>query len=385
MPRASKVWLSTEQQDDFERFARSRTLAARLVQRAQIVLQAAAGKADVEIAKALDITRQTAGLWRRRFLDRGIAGIEKDAPRSGRPRLIAPSKIDEIVSLTTRQAPANATHWSTRTLAVVAAVSPSTVGRIWRAHGLKPHRVKTFKLSNDPHFAEKLEDVVSLYLHPPDNAIVLSVDEKCQIQALDRTQPGLPWKKGRCGTMTHDYKRHGTTTLFAAMNVQDGSVIDVCMPTHDRWDWIRFLKLIDHRTPPDKQLHLIMDNYSAHKAPEVQQWLTRHKRFHVHCVPTSSSWLNMVERFFRDLTVKRIRRGVFHSVADLQQAIREYIDEHNRKPKPYLWTAKAKDILEKVKRAWMKLRAGGFVPKSGKFVALDSIARRLAAEGSSDS
>jgi transposase len=214
MPRAPKVWLTAEQQDDFERFARSRTLAARLVQRAQIVLQAAAGKADIEIAKALDITRQTVGLWRGRFLDRGITGIEKDAPRSGRPRLIAASKIDEIVWLTTRQTPANATHWSTRTLAELAAVSPSTVGRIWRAHGLKPHRVKTFKLSNDRHFAEKLEDVVSLYLHPPDQAIVLSVDEKCQIQALDRTQPGLPWKKGRCGTMTHDYKRHGTTTLL---------------------------------------------------------------------------------------------------------------------------------------------------------------------------
>ena len=254
-----------------------------MVQRAQIVLQAAAGKADVEIAQALHITRQTAGRWRRRFLDRGIAGIEKDAPRSGRPRRIAANKIDEIVSLTTRQKPAHATHWSTRTLAVVAAVSASTVGRIWRAHGLKPHRVKTFKLSNDRHFAEKLEDVVSLYLHPPDNAIILSVDEKCQIQALDRTQPGLPWKKGRCGTMTHDYKRHGTTTLFAAMNAQDGSVIDVCMPTHNRGDWIRFLKLIDRRTPSDKQLHLIMDNYSAHKAPEVQQWLARHQRFHVHC------------------------------------------------------------------------------------------------------
>ncbi len=380
MPTAPKVWLTAEQQDDFERFSRSRTLAARLVERARIILQASAGKTDVEIAKALDISRQTAGLWRGRFLDRGIAGIEKDAPRSGRPHVIAASKIDEIVSLTTRQTPANATNWSTRTLAEVAAVSASTVGRVWRAHGLKPHRVKTFKLSNDRHFAEKLEDVVRLYLLPPDDAIVLSVDEKCQIQALDRTQPGLPWKKGRCGTMTHDYKRHGTTTLFAAMNVQDGSVIDVCMPTHNRWDWIRFLKLIDCRTPPAKQLHLIMDNYSAHKAPEVQKWLARHKRFHVHYVPTSSSWLNMVERFFRDLTVKRIRRGVFHSVAELLQTIRDYIDAHNQNPKPYLWTAKASDILEKVKRAWAKLRASGFVPKNGKFAALASIDRRLAAE-----
>lgn len=380
MPRTPQVQLTAEQRHDLERFARSRTLAARLVERAHIVLQAAAGKADVEIAKALDITRQTVGLWRRRFLHRGIAGIEKDALRSGRPRRIATRKIDEIVALTTRQTPANATHWSTRTLAEVAAVSPSTVGRIWRAHGLKPYRVRTFKLSNDRHFAEKLEDVVGLYLHPPDKAIVLSVDEKCQIQALDRTQPGLPWKKGRCGTMTHDYKRHGTTTLFAAMNIQDGAVIDVCMPTHNRQDWIRFLKLINRRTPPDKQLHLIMDNYSAHKAPEVQTWLTRHKRFHIHFVPTSSSWLNMVERFFRDLTVKRIRRGAFHSVAELQQVIRDYIDKHNQKPKPYLWTAKARDILEKVKRAWAKLRASGFVPKNGKFAALASIDCRLAAE-----
>jgi transposase len=377
MPRAPKVWLTTEQQDDFERFARSRTLAARLVERAKIVLQAAAGKADTEIAKALDITRQTAALWRQRFLDGGIAGLEKDAPRSGRPRVIVASKIDEIVALTTRQKPANATHWSTRTLAEVADVSASTVGRIWRAYGLKPHRVKTFKLSNDRHFAEKLEDVISLYLHPPEDAIVLSVDEKCQIQALDRSQPGLPWKKGRCGTMTHDYKRHGTTTLFAAMNVQDGSVIDICMPTHNHQDWIRFLKLIDRRTPKDKQLHLIIDNYSAHKAPEVQKWLARHKRFHIHFVPTSSSWLNMVERFFRDLTVKRIRRGVFHSVAELQQAIRDYIDQHNQQPKPYIWTAEATDILEKVKRAWAKLQASGFVPKNGKFDALGSIDRRL--------
>jgi transposase len=377
MPRAPKVWLTTEQQDDFERFARSRTLAARLVERAKIVLQAAAGKADTEIAKALDITRQTAALWRQRFLDGGIAGLEKDAPRSGRPRVIVASKIDEIVALTTRQKPANATHWSTRTLAEVADVSASTVGRIWRAYGLKPHRVKTFKLSNDRHFAEKLEDVISLYLHPPEDAIVLSVDEKCQIQALDRSQPGLPWKKGRCGTMTHDYKRHGTTTLFAAMNVQDGSVIDICMPTHNHQDWIRFLKLIDRRTPKDKQLHLIIDNYSAHKAPEVQKWLDRHKRFHIHFVPTSSSWLNMVERFFRDLTVKRIRRGVFHSVAELQQAIRDYIDQHNQQPKPYIWTAEATDILEKVKRAWAKLQASGFVPKNGKFDALGSIDRRL--------
>ena len=380
MLKAPKVRLSCEQQDDFERFARSRRLAARLVQRAKIVLLAAAGNTHVEIAEALAITRQTAALWRNRFVEQGLPGIEKEAPRCGRPGLILPDKRDEIVSLTTRRTPPDATHWSTRTLAEVTGGSASTVGRIWRAHGLKPHRVKTFKLSNDPRFAEKLEDVVNLYQHPPQDAIVLSVDEKCQIQALDRTQPGLPWKKGRCGTMTHDYKRHGTTTLFAAMNTQDGSVIDVCMPTHNRWDWIRFLKLMDRRTPADKPLHLIMDNYSAHKAPEVQKWLARHKRFHIHFVPTSSSWLNMVERFFRDVTVKRIRRGVFHSVVELQQAIREYIDQHNKNPKPYLWTAKARDILEKVKRAWAALKARGYVPKNQKFAALQSIDRRLSAE-----
>ena len=377
MRTAPKVWLTQEQQDDFERFARSRTLAARLVQRARIVLMAAARKPDQEIAQAMGIARQTAALWRGRFVEHGIAGIEKDATRSGRPRVILPAKIDEVVSKTTRETPADATHWSTRSLAEVTGVSPSTVGRIWRAHGLKPHRVKSFKVSNDPRFAEKLEDVVTLYLDPPKDSIVLSLDEKSQIQALDRTQPGLPWKKGRCGTMTRDYKRHGTTTLFAAMNPQDGTVIDVCMPRHTHKEWIRFLQLIDRRTPQDKQLHLILDNYSAHKTPEVKLWLARHPRFHLHFVPTSSSWLNIVERFFRDLTVKRIRRGIFHNVGDLVNAIRDYIDQHNQKPKPYLWTAKATDILEKVKRAWAALKARGYTPKNQKFAALQSIERRL--------
>src|SRR6266536_5513827 len=320
--RAPKVSLSEEQRDDLERVSRSRTLETRLMERSRIVLRAAAGQDNQEIAEALGLCRQTVGHWRECFVAQGIHGLE-DRPRSGRPaRILAPT-INEVVRWTTQSTPVAATHWSTRTLAAELQVSFSTIGRIWRAHGLKPHRVESFKLSNDPRFAEKLQDVVPLYLHPPEGAVVISVDEKTQIQALDRTQPGLPWKKGRCGTMTHDYKRHGTTTLFAAMNIQDGSVIDVCMPTHNRWDWILFLEIIDRRTPPAKQLHLIMDNYSAHKAPEVQKWLARHKRFHVHCVPTSSSWLNMVERFFRDLTVKRIRRGAFHNVAELQQAIRD--------------------------------------------------------------
>jgi transposase len=249
---------------------------------------------------------KTVTRWLGRFEAQGMKGME-DAPRSGRPPLILPPKIAEIVAKTTQEKPAGATHWSMRTLAPVAGVSPSTVGRIWRAHGLKPHRVRSFKLSNDPRFAEKLEDAVDLYLNPPADAIVLSLDEKCQIQAWERTQPGLPWKKGRCGTMTGDYKRHGTTTLFAAMNTQDGTVIDVCTPTHNHKDWIRFLKRIDGRTLKDKALHPIMDNYAAHKTPEVKAWLDKHPRFHVHFTPTSSSWLNQVERFFRDLTEKCIR------------------------------------------------------------------------------
>jgi transposase len=376
--RGTKIWLSQELRDDLERFARSRTLPARLVQRSQIVLLAAARKSDQEIAQAVGVVRQTVSLWRNRFVEYGMAGIEKDAPRSGRPRTITLARTDEIVRLTTQSTPVAATHWSTRTLAPVAAVSPSTIGRIWRAHGLKPHRVKSFKLSNDPRFAEKLADVVPLYLHPPAGAVVISVDEKTQIQALDRTPPGLPWKKGRCGTMTHDYKRHGTTTLFAGMNVADGSVISAFMPTHNHQDWIRFLKLIHKQTPRDKDVHLILDNYSTHKTPEVQAWLKKHPRFHLHFTPTSSSWHNQVERFFRDLTDKCVRRGVFHSVGELEQSIQTYIAEHNRKPKPYIWTAKARDILEKVKRAWFALKAQGGLHKESR--ALESIERYLSAD-----
>jgi transposase len=377
MRRAHKVWLTPELEDDLRRYAQSRTLPARLVERSKMLLLCSTGHTAEEVAEQLNVARQTVCRWLSRFETLGIKGVEQDAPRSGRPPVILPAKIAEIVEKTTRQTPEGATHWSTRTLAPVAGVSPSTVGRIWRAHGLKPHRVSSFKLSNDPRFAEKLEDTTGLYLHPPANAIILSLDEKCQIQALERTQPGLPWKKGRCGTMTHDYKRHGTTTLFAAMNTQDGTVIDLCLPTHTHKDWIRFLKLIDGRTPKDKALHLIMDNYSAHKTPEVKAWLAKHPRLHVHFTPTSSSWLNQVERFFRDLTGKCVRRGVFHSVTELQQAMRVYIDKHNQKPKPYLWTAQAKDILEKVKRAWLALMARGYAPK--KLAALQSIERHLAA------
>ena len=347
---APRVTLTEQQRKQLKIYSRGRRVAARLMERSRIVLLAADGKQDSEIAVLLAIPRQKAARWRRRFLELGVAGLEKDAPRSGRPREITAAKVNEVVTKTTQTLPANATQWSTRTMAKEAGVSEASVRRIWKAHGLKPHRISTFKLSNDPRFAEKLEDIVGLYLNPPERALVLSLDEKSQIQALDRTQPGLPLKKGRGQTMTHDYKRHGTTTLFAALNVLDGTVIGTCMDKHRHQEWLKFLRLIDKRTPQQREVHLIADNYATHKHPKVQRWLEKHPRFHLHFTPTSASWLNMVERFFRDLTVNRVRRGVFHSVAELQDAIDAYIQQHNEKPKPFIWTAKANDILEKVKR-----------------------------------
>jgi transposase len=322
-----------------------------LVERARIVLRAADGWQNKAIAAELGIMPEKAARWRNRFLCGGIAALQKDAPRPGRPRTVAPTKVTEIVDKTTQEKPPAATQWSTRTMAAAVGVSEATVRRIWHAHGLKPHLVKTFKVSNDPQFAEKLETIVGLYLNPPEHAIVLCVDEKSQIQALDRTQPGLPLKKGRCGTMTHDYKRNGTATLFAALNTLDGTVISMCEDRHRHQEWLKFLRVIDDLTPAEKQLHLIADNYATHKHPKVQRWLARHPRIHMHFTPTSSSWLNMVERFFRDLTDKRIRRGVFRDVEELIMAILDYIDHHNKAPKPFIWTAKASDILEKVKRA----------------------------------
>jgi len=355
MRLAPAISLSDEQRHLLEAYARSRSLPLRQVQRAQIVLQAAAGEQDQQIATALGITRQRAGRWRKRFIQFGIAGIEKDAPRPGRTKRITAAQVRAIVHKTTQEKPEGATHWSSRTLARATGLSPATIRRIWKAHGLKPHRIKTFKLSNDKHFVEKLNDIVGLYLSPPEHAIVLSCDEKSQIQALDRTQPGLPLKKGRCGTMTHDYVRHGTTTLFAALNTLDGRIISTCMQRHRHQEWLKFLRLIDEQTPSHKQVHLIVDNYSTHKHPKVKSWLKRHPRFFVHFTPTSASWLNMVERFFRDLTDKRIRRGVFKSIPTLIAAIESYIDTHNECPKPFIWTATASDILEKVTRARKRL------------------------------
>jgi transposase len=326
-------------------------LPARLVERSRIVLRAADGLQDREIAAELGITPEKAARWRKRFLAGGTEALAKDAPRPGRGRTIKDRKVASIIKLTTSSKPANATHWSTRSMAEKAGVSEATVRRIWHAHGLKPHLSRSFKVSNDPEFAEKLADVIGLYLNPPEHAIVLSVDEKSQIQALDRTQPGLPIKKGRCGTMTHDYKRNGTATLFAALDTLDGRVISMCDDRHRHQEWLRFLRIIDKLTPKNKQVHLIVDNYATHKHPLVKRWLERRSRFHVHFTPTSCSWLNMVERFFRDLTEKQLRRGVFRNVEELLESIGEYIDHHNRQPKPFIWTAKASDILEKVKRA----------------------------------
>ncbi len=320
------------------------------MQRAKVILFAASGLQNKEIAQRIGASRFLFARWRERFSDLGIAGIEKDAPRPGRTPKIGPAKTREIVRMTTRELPPDATQWNQRTMADATGVSPASVSRIWKSHGLKPHRVRSFKLSNDPNFAKKLVDIVGLYLNPPEHAIVLSVDENSQIQALDRTQPSLPLKRGRATTMTHDYKRHGVTTLFAALNTISGRVIGKCMKQHTHKEWLSFLRLIDRRTPKHKTIHLIQDNYATHKHPAVQAWLAEHPRFIVHFTPTSASWLNMVERFFRDLTTKKSRRGSFHHVSELESDIADYIDHHNDAPKPFIWTAKASDILEKVKR-----------------------------------
>jgi len=352
---APPIQLTDDVRATLESWSRGRSTPARLVARAKIVLLAAQGMENKTIAERVKTTKPTVGHWRSQFAKLGIAGIEKDAARPGRPRKDRVDVERRIVEATTQTKPQSATQWSTRTLAQHLRVDHVLVHRVWKAHGLQPHRVRYFKLSNDKHFAEKLVDVVGLYLNPPEHALVLSVDEKCQIQALDRTQPGLPIKRGRCGTMTHDYKRYGTTTLFAAIDMLEGKVISECMDRHRHQEWIKFLEKIDQQTPPELALHLIIDNYSAHKHPKVQKWLKRHSRFHIHFIPTSSSWLNVIERFFRDLTDKRIRRGVFTSVDELKKAIFDYIEHHNQSPVPFVWTAQADKILEKVGRARLAL------------------------------
>ena len=352
---APTVELTPAEESRLQRYSRARSAPVRLKERARIVLLAAEGLENCEIAQRLGQDPGKVGRWRNRYAEHGLEGILKDKTRPGRIAPLSPAKRSEIIGRTLHSKPAAATHWSRSTMAREVGVSPSTVGRVWAAHGLKPHRTRTFKLSNDRHFEEKLEDIVGLYLSPPEHAIVLSCDEKSQMQALDRTQPGLPLKPGRGQTMTHDYVRHGTTSLFAALNVQDGSIIGSCEKKHRHQEWIKFLNRIKHDVSKDREIHLICDNYATHKHPKVKAWFARNKRFHCHFTPTSASWLNMVERFFRDLSEHRIRRGVFKSVAELESAVTEYLQTHNENPKPFIWTAKATDILAKVKRARKKL------------------------------
>lgn len=351
MKLACLIALTETESASLEKWARGKRTPARLVTRAKIVLFAGQGWLNKDIAVQVGVGRDTVGRWRERFSKGRLAGIEKDAPRGGRLPTVRNRMARRIIETTTQKKPENATHWSTRTLAEHLGVSRSMVQRVWKANGLKPHRVKNFKVSNDKHFVEKMTDVVGLYLNPPEHALVLCADEKTSIQALDRTQPGLPIKKGRCGTMSHDYKRNGTTTLFAALELAEGRLIGTCMKRHRHQEWLKFLRLIDRETRSDLDLHLIVDNYATHKHPKVKEWLEKHTRFHMHFTPTSSSWLNLVERWFGEITDKRIRRGVFKSEQDLIDAITDYIEKHNANPRSYTWTAKAEDILEKVRRA----------------------------------
>jgi transposase len=353
---AAPLMLDDGQREVLESLAKSRTSEHRVVQRARVLLLAGEGVSNSDIAVQVGVSRQTVLAWRAEFMVRGLAKLGRVAAGRGRKASIPQETIDRIVELTLHRRPEGATHWSCRSMAKQAGVSPATVQRVWSARGLKPHLVETFKLSNDKRFEEKLVDVVGLYLNPPDQAVVLCMDEKSQIQALDRTQPSLPLKKGRAGTMTHDYKRHGTTTLFAALDVLTGKVIGKCFARHRHDEFLRFLRTIDTSVPRKLQIHLIVDNYGTHTHPNVKAWLAKHPRFHLHFTPTSSSWLNLVERWFGELTDKMIRRGVFGSVDDLIAAITEFLRVHNDDPKPFVWTATADSILEKVRRGRVTLK-----------------------------
>ena len=348
---ADKIELDAQAERELRLMSKRRRVQARVQQRASVILLAARGWQNKAIAAEVKLDRRQVALWRRRFIDGGIKALLQDASRSGRTPSVTAEIESRIVNTTLHDKPAAATHWSTRTLAAHMSMSATTIRRVWRRNGLKPHLHDTFKLSRDPCFVDKLVDVVGLYLEPPEHAIVLSCDEKSQIQALDRTQPGLPMKRGRAGTMTHDFERNGTTTLFAALNMLDGTVISMCQDRHRHEKWLKFLRLIDRKTPQRMQVHLIADNYATHQHPEVRAWLAKHPRFVMHFTPTSASWLNMVERFFRDISENRIKRDSFASMADLERAIAQSIEHHNKNPKPFIWTASAHDILAKVTRA----------------------------------
>jgi transposase len=351
MPRsAPAVGLSIGDQKEIQGWLQAHGTPQQVALRSRIVLAAAEGQSDSAIARQLEVNRNTVILWRQRFLQAGKEGLWQVAPGRGRKPTYGREKIKAVVKATLRSKPKGMTQWSCRLMAKSQGLSKSTVSNIWRSHNLKPHRVKTFKLSRDPKFLEKLTEVVGLYLNPPEKALVLCVDEKSQIQALDRTQPGLPMKKGRCGTMTHDYKRNGTTTLFAALEVLQGRVIGQCHERHRHQEFLKFLRQLDAEFPGDIPLHLVMDNYGTHKHPRTKAWLKRHPRFIAHFVPTSFSWLNLVDRWFGELTSKRVRRGSFFSVEDLQGAIMDFLNAWNEDPKPFVWTATVESIQAKLSR-----------------------------------
>ncbi len=355
MTKITQIQLRADEKEALRKLAKGRNTAQKVVLRSKIILLYSEGNTQEEISVELSTNRRTVGKWIRRYVQYGVESIVKDATRSGRIPSLTEDKEKEIVETTLQIKPKGATHWSTRTMAMHLGVSKMTVQRVWKKYNLKPYAVKNFKISNDKDFVAKVKDVVGLYLNPPEKALVLSVDEKSQIQALDRTQPGLPLKQGKAGTMTHDYKRHGTTTLFAALNMLDGKVIGECYPSHTHKEFLKFLKKIDNETPKELDLHIILDNYATHKKEEVKKWLAKHPRMTLHFIPTSSSWLNMVERFFGVITQRMIRRGVFHSVPHLIKAIEEFLVVHNENPKIFTWTKDADTIIEKVNRARVAL------------------------------
>ncbi len=349
--------LSPSDQAQLEQWESAHGTPQQVALRCRIVLAAFAGQQNKAMAAHLQVSRPTVNLWRKRVRDLGIDQVWEIATGRGRKPHYDQAKRDAIINATLQTRPKGMTHWSCRTMAEEQKVSKDTVSRLWQMHNIKPHLSRTFKLSRDAKFLEKLTDVVGLYLNPPQKALVLCLDEKSQIQALDRTQPGLPLKKGRCGTMTHDYKRNGTTTLFAALNMLDGKVIGECHPRHRHQEWLKFLRRLDREFPEKLELHLVMDNYGTHKEPHVQAWLKKHRRFVCHFIPTSSSWLNLVERWFGELSEKAIRCGSFVRVPDLQEAIARFLEAWNQKPKPFIWTAKVDEIMKKIERARAKLEA----------------------------
>ena len=345
------LYLSPDDRAELQALALNRNTPRKLVWRAEIVLASADGHGTFEIMRRAQTSKPTVWRWQARYLDEGVAGLKRDKTRPSRvPPLPRETRL-KVIAKTVQETPPNATHWSRSLMAEAVGISPSSVGRIWAGAGLKPHLTKGFKVSNDPAFEEKVTDIVGLYLDPPERAVVLCVDEKSQIQALDRTQPGLPLKKGRAQTMTHDYKRHGTTTLFAALDVKSGLVIGDCMPRHRAKEFLKLQRQIDKAVPARRDVHLVLDNYATHKTPEVKAWLAKHPRFKLHFTPTSASWLNLVERFFAEITSRRIRRGSYCSVNDLEAAIYDYLAQHNEKPKPFRWTKTAEDILTRERRA----------------------------------